>query len=914
MNEDKVKKSRLEQAQERISLLEEELEETQKGLNVLSLELENRVEERTKEVEKRLDQFKRLFNGTADAIYIHDGEGNILEVNKQAASRLGYSRDEILEMNLSDLRPETDQSPTPKPEANQVSFETTHLTKGGNKIPVEVNATGINYEDQPAVINIARDVTARKEAEREKEKLLHDVQERYKELSALYLVTRLSISTDHSPEDVIEQSIEKIVNSWQYPEITCARITFRGKEYKSENYRKTDWSQSSDIIAEGERIGIIEVGYLEEKPELDEGPFLEEERELIDSLGMILSQMAEKHRAEERKEHLNDVLRSIRNVNQLIVEENDRDELIEGACNNLVETRGFHHVWIALLDGSNVLVKAAEAGLGGEFKPMVDRLREGKPPGHVERALRSSEVITIKAPEEACHDCPMISNCKDGGILTRRLEYEGKVFGVMSTSIPKRFIGDEEEVGLLDEVASDVSLGLHDIKIEKAHRRSERRYRSLFNSIRDAILVTDTERNVTNCNPAFTELFGYDLEDIKGKKTEYVYHDQEEYEEMGEEIKESIGKSSFFYTIHYEKKSGEVFPGETNVFYMKDEDGEVIGFIGLIRDVSERLNRMEELERSRMQYQAIFESTGTAMSIIEGDTTISMANEEFAELTGYSLEEIEGKMSWREIVAAEDVDRLEEYHYGRRENGEEAPTSYECIVVDKSGDEHIVRNTVGMIPGTKRNVSSIVEITDLVEIEDKLRQSFIELAETTSRVLGVRDPYTQKHEQHVAKLARKVGRQMGLDEDKLLGLYLGGVLHDIGKIAIPETILTKPGELTDIEWNMIKSHPEVGYNQILSDTDFPWPVAEMTLHHHERLDGSGYPDGLEGDELTTEVRILGACDVVEAMSTRRPYRDARSKEQTLNVLKEGKNEKFDPKVVEILVQMIEEGKVKFGGK
>ncbi len=84
---------------------------------------------------------------------------------------------------------------------------------------------------------------------------------------------------------------------------------------------------------------------------------------------------------------------------------------------------------------------------------------------------------------------------------------------------------------------------------------------------------------------------------------------------------------------------------------------------------------------------------------------------------------------------------------------------------------------------------------------------------------------------------------MDLNEEKLLGLYIGGVQHDIGKIVVPETILTKPGELKEVEWEMIKSHPEVGYNQILKDTDFPWPVAEMTLHHHERLDGSGYPDG-----------------------------------------------------------------------
>lgn len=153
---------------------------------------------------------------------------------------------------------------------------------------------------------------------------------------------------------------------------------------------------------------------------------------------------------------------------------------------------------------------------------------------------------------------------------------------------------------------------------------------------------------------------------------------------------------------------------------------------------------------------------------------------------------------------------------------------------------------------------------------------------------------------------------MGLDEDRLFGLYLGGTLHDIGKASIPENILYKPGELTDLEWEMIKSHPEVGYDQILKDTDFPWPVAEMALHHHERLDGSGYSDGLEGDELTTEVRILGAVDTVEAMSTRRPYRSARSKERVVDVLKEDRGVKLDPEVVDILLEMIEEGEIEFG--
>jgi len=230
------------------------------------------------------------------------------------------------------------------------------------------------------------------------------------------------------------------------------------------------------------------------------------------------------------------------------------------------------------------------------------------------------------------------------------------------------------------------------------------------------------------------------------------------------------------------------------------------------------------------------------------------------------------------------------------------------IKFDGEGEPREVIGSVQDITGKK------LAEENLKESKERLRESFVQLAETTSRVLGVRDPYTQKHELRVGDLAREVGKRMGLEEEKRLGLYLGGVLHDIGKIAVPETILTKPGELKEVEWRMIKSHPEVGYEKILKDTDFPWPVAEMTLHHHERLDGSGYPDGLKGNELTTEVRILGACDVVEAMSSRRPYREVRSKEETLAEIESGKRDKYDTEVVDILVEMIEAGDVRFGKK
>jgi len=205
----------------------------------------------------------------------------------------------------------------------------------------------------------------------------------------------------------------------------------------------------------------------------------------------------------------------------------------------------------------------------------------------------------------------------------------------------------------------------------------------------------------------------------------------------------------------------------------------------------------------------------------------------------------------------------------------------------------------------------IVYITERKKEEKQLRSSFINLAESISRILEAGDAFTASHQRRVAVLARHIGKNMGLDEYKLLGLYIGGLLHDIGKISIPEGILNKTGKLTEEEWALIRSHTRQGYT-ILNDMGFSWPIKDMALHHHERLDGSGYPDGIGGDRLSVEVRILAVSDVVEAMGTHRPYRPARSKDEILQELKSGRGTKYDASVVDVLLEIIEGGESAFG--
>ena len=236
----------------------------------------------------------------------------------------------------------------------------------------------------------------------------------------------------------------------------------------------------------------------------------------------------------------------------------------------------------------------------------------------------------------------------------------------------------------------------------------------------------------------------------------------------------------------------------------------------------------------------------------------------------------------------------------------------EYHVVTKDGIEVPVEMSVSIMRGVDGEPIGFVEVTrDITErkqAKEALRLQFVNLAETVSRIFSLRNPYVATHQQGTAKLARAVGEKMGLDEDRLQSLYIGSLLHDIGKVAVPEGILRKPGELSEAEWGVVRTHPQRGYD-VLRDANLPPLVAELALHHHERLDGSGYPGGLKGDKLSLEVRILAVCNVVNAMSLRHPYRPARSKEEITEEITNGKGTKYDPDVVDVLVEMIENGEL-----
>lgn len=196
-------------------------------------------------------------------------------------------------------------------------------------------------------------------------------------------------------------------------------------------------------------------------------------------------------------------------------------------------------------------------------------------------------------------------------------------------------------------------------------------------------------------------------------------------------------------------------------------------------------------------------------------------------------------------------------------------------------------------------------LEDLKNSIKRLHRSWLQTVQMTTAITDARDPYTVGHERRVAEIAVAIAIEMGLDTGKIEGIRVSGYLHDLGKIGVPAETLAKPGKLSAPEFELVKTHSERGY-KILQEVDFPWPVAEVAYQHHERLDGSGYPRGLKGEEILLEARIMAVADVVEAMASHRPYRAGLGIEKALAEIERGRGTAYDPTAADTCVALFRE--------
>jgi PAS domain S-box-containing protein/putative nucleotidyltransferase with HDIG domain len=326
----------------------------------------------------------------------------------------------------------------------------------------------------------------------------------------------------------------------------------------------------------------------------------------------------------------------------------------------------------------------------------------------------------------------------------------------------------------------------------------------------------------------------------------------------------------------------------------------------LASDISlgiEKIRQREELRQSEEKYYTIVEKGNEGIVIIQ-DGVITFANSRISEFTGYPPNEAVGK-PFIDFVHPEYLGLTME-RYQKRMSGEIVPSRYEISMRMKDGGEVPVELNANKIEYQGKLVDMVIirNITERKKAEEKIKQSFEQLkqnfngiTEAIASTIEMRDPYTAGHQVRVAHLAQAIAREMELGEEQVHNIYTAGLIHDIGKISVPAEILSKPGKLSAIEFSLIKNHPQAGYD-ILKNIDFPFPLARWVLEHHERLDGSGYPQGLLGKDIDIEVRILAVADVVEAMASHRPYRAALGIDKALEEISLNKSKVYDPNVVD----------------
>ncbi len=322
------------------------------------------------------------------------------------------------------------------------------------------------------------------------------------------------------------------------------------------------------------------------------------------------------------------------------------------------------------------------------------------------------------------------------------------------------------------------------------------------------------------------------------------------------------------------------------------------------------------LRESEAKFRALVESTSDWIWELNAQSVYTYASPQVYVLLGYRVEEIIGKTPFDLMPPVQERERFkailaEKKHFWLLEN---AFLHKDGRIVSLETSAAPMFDAQGVFNGY-RGIDR--DITERKEAEKerqsnaaKLEQILLQTIEAIAATVEARDPYTAGHQRRVAVLASAIARELGISDDKLHGLYLAASIHDLGKIRIPAEILSKPGKLNPVEFELIKTHPQAGYD-IIKDLQFPWSIAQMVLQHHERLNGSGYPQGLKAEQILLEARILAVADVVEAMSSHRPYRPGLGLDSALEEIARQRGVLYDPAVVDSCIALFKEKKFAF---
>jgi PAS domain S-box-containing protein/putative nucleotidyltransferase with HDIG domain len=452
-------------------------------------------------------------------------------------------------------------------------------------------------------------------------------------------------------------------------------------------------------------------------------------------------------------------------------------------------------------------------------------------------------------------------------------------------------------------------------------RESEERFRTLIEKSTDAVAILDANGKLVYESPSMERITGYKLEDWLGKPVEdWLLHpdDMAKMASLLEQLTSHPKVESQDICVRFKHKDGSWHFLEGTARNLLG-DPKVKGLVINYRDVTERRQAEELLRNSEERFRGLVETTSDWVWEIDRDFRYTYVSPKVRDILGYEPHELLGHspLDFMHQTEGRRVAKIV-----RRFADAHLPFSLlENTCTHKDGRPVVLEASAVPILDSEggflgyRGINR--DISERKKVEQELKHSLKRLGKTMESIIEAitttietRDPYTSGHQMRVTNLACAIARVMELPPAQIEGIRVAGLLHDIGKIAVPTEILTRPGNLNKVEYEMIKTHVQVGYN-ILKNIEFPSPVARVVLQHHERWNGTGYPNGIRGGDILLEARILAVADVMEAMASDRPYRPSPGLDKALDEITKNSAILYDPAVVNACLAVFSRGGFKF---
>ena len=453
-------------------------------------------------------------------------------------------------------------------------------------------------------------------------------------------------------------------------------------------------------------------------------------------------------------------------------------------------------------------------------------------------------------------------------------------------------------------------LGAEDMwprKITQELLSAKQHFEIILEKMKEGILEIETGGRIISVNSSVRSLTGLSESDLLGARFATLF--AEEHQTRITELLKQNSKTKEIAEINEE--SPALFCGRLvvlNLIPLKDH------VVIIINDITARKRKELELRESQALIASLVDNMLDAAVIIDQGGKTLFANNAAAELMGItSQQDMVGK-HFREFIHPGYLKSvIKNYLMVKRRH---ARFLNEYKIITPGGEEKDVEGlgTNIMFRGMPAHIVTLRDISERKSAEKKIRDGIIRLSKNLEETVialasafEMKDPYTAGHQKRVTEIASAIALEMDIEKERFQGMRLASLVHDIGKINVPTEILSKPGIITEPEFALIRTHSQAGYD-ILKKINFPWPISRIVLQHHERMDGSGYPNGLSGREILLEARIIAVADVIEAMATHRPYRASLGIEKALEEIERNRGQLYDKDVADTCLRLFRSGK------